>query len=140
MSPFHRRLARLIVGTLMVPVLLAPASALAAVPGGPTCCGYLVPVAVGGRRTASGNAPGQLCYTGPSLPRTVQLLVHGITTSHLYWDFPLDNAYYSYVRTVTAAGYATFNFDPLGAGASTRPASIAVPINSGTVARHIVIQ
>jgi pimeloyl-ACP methyl ester carboxylesterase len=66
--------------------------------------------------------------------------VHGITTNHLYWDFPIDNAYYSYVRAATAAGYATFNVDRLGAGVSTRPPSLAVNISSGTVALHSVVQ
>jgi len=75
-----------------------------------------------------------LCYAGPRLPRTVQLLVHGIITNHLYCDFPLDNAYYSYVRTVTTAGYATFSVDRIAAGASPRSASVGVTINSGTVA------
>jgi pimeloyl-ACP methyl ester carboxylesterase len=83
---------------------------------------------------------GQLCYAGRRIPNTVQLLVHGITTNHLYWDFPLDNAYYSYVRAATAAGYATFNIDRLGTGNSSRPLSTSVDINSGTTALHSLIQ
>ena len=81
-----------------------------------------------------------MCYAGRRIPNTVQLLVHGITTNHLYWDFPLDNAYYSYVRAATAAGYATLNIDRLGTGKSSRPPNTSVDINSGTIALHSVIQ
>lgn len=35
----------------------------------------------------------------------MQLLVHGSTYNHLYWDFPYQNTYYSYVRAATRAGY-----------------------------------
>lgn len=38
----------------------------------------------------------------------MQLLVHGATYNHLYWDFPHGPGYYSYVDAATAAGYATF--------------------------------
>jgi pimeloyl-ACP methyl ester carboxylesterase len=142
MSLFPGQLTRLLGLSLIVAVFLAPATgtALAAGSGAPTCRDYLIPVAVEDGGLPQATIFGQLCYAGPRLPRTVQILVHGITTNHLYWDFPLDNAYYSYVRAVTAAGYATFNVDRLGAGASTRPPSVAVNIGSGTVALHSVIQ
>lgn len=142
MSRFPSQWAPLLVLSLVVSAFLAPATgtALAAGSGGPTCRDYLVPVAVEDGRPPQATVFGQLCYAGPRLPKTVQLLVHGITTNHLYWDFPIDNAYYSYVRAATAAGYATFNVDRLGAGASTRPPSPAVNISSGTVALHSVVQ
>jgi pimeloyl-ACP methyl ester carboxylesterase len=142
MSRFTAQRARLFVLSFTLTVLLAPApvTALAAGSGGPTCRDYSVPVAI-----ADGGPPeallfGQLCYVGTRMPNTIQLLVHGITTNHLYWDFPFDNDYYSYVRAVTAAGYATFNVDRLGAGASSRPASPDVNISSGTTALHSLIQ
>jgi hypothetical protein len=42
----------------------------------------------------------------PRQPATVQLLVHGASYDHLYWNFPYGGGYYSYVDAATAAGYA----------------------------------
>jgi pimeloyl-ACP methyl ester carboxylesterase len=142
MSRFPSQRARLLVLSIVLAVFLAPASgtALAAGSGGPTCRDYPIPVAVEDGGLPQAAVFGQLCYVGSRMPNTVQLLVHGITTNHLYWDFPLNNAYYSYVHAATAAGYATFNVDRLGAGASSRPASTAVTISTGTAALHSVIQ
>ena len=70
---------------------------------------------------------GQLCYRGDREPGTVQLLVHGATYNHLYWNFPYSNGYYSYVDAATAAGYATFDIDGIGpATAPTRPPGLTV--------------
>ena len=142
MSRIASQRTRLLVLSFMLVALLAPAhgTALAAGSSGATCADYRIPVAVEDDGPPQGTIFGQLCYVGPRIPTTVQLLVHGIITNHLYWDFPLNNAYYSYVRAATTAGYATFNVDRLGAGASTRPLSSAVTISSGTAALHSVIQ
>jgi pimeloyl-ACP methyl ester carboxylesterase len=69
----------------------------------------------------------------------VQLLVHGDTYNHLYWDFPYNNAYYSYVNQITGGGYATFNIDRLGSGASSKPESSMVTVDAGVTALHDVI-
>ena len=37
----------------------------------------------------------------------MQLLVHGASYNHLYWNFPYGNGYYSYVDAATAAGACT---------------------------------
>jgi hypothetical protein len=82
---------------------------------------------------------GQLCFRGSTEPSAVQLLVHGATYNHTYWDSPVGNGYYSYVQAVTAAGYATFNVDRIGAGNSSHPASTAVNITGGVVSLHDAI-
>src|ERR687885_1934552 len=141
MSRFSDRRPRLLVLSLALVLLaLPPGTTLAAGSARPTCRDHFVPVAIVDGGPPQATLFGQLCYAGPRIPNTVQLLVHGIVTTHLYWDFPLDNAYYSYVRAATAAGYATFNVDRLGAGASSRPPSTDVTISSGTTALHSLIQ
>lgn len=102
----------------------------------PGCQALRVPVAVDG--VPGARLYGELCRpTGQA--RAVQLLVHGASYNHLYWDWPLDPARYSYVRRALAAGYATFNVDRLGAGASTRPASELLSPEHHAQALHGVI-
>ncbi|PWY72010.1 hypothetical protein BO83DRAFT_437926 [Aspergillus eucalypticola CBS 122712] len=47
----------------------------------------------------------------------VQLLTHGIGGDRHYWDFASG---YSYIDTAAAAGYATFLYNRLGVGASSK--------------------
>jgi pimeloyl-ACP methyl ester carboxylesterase len=82
---------------------------------------------------------GVLCVPVDRTTHTVQLLVHGGTYTHAYWDPPLDPALYSYVDHAVAAGYATFAVDRLGYGLSTRPASADVTLSAGAAALHDVI-
>ena len=70
---------------------------------------------------------------------TVQLLVHGATYNHLYWNFPYGNGYYSYVGAATAAGYATFDIDRIGDGNSSHPPSSELALDAGEVALHDVV-
>ena len=51
----------------------------------------------------------------------LQILVHGATYDHRYWDWPLRPEQYSYVAWATARGEATLNIDRLGSGRSSRP-------------------
>ena len=55
------------------------------------------------------NVFGVLCSRGAIENKTFQITLHGITYSHLYWDFPFQPETYSYVRRATAAGYAVLN-------------------------------
>jgi pimeloyl-ACP methyl ester carboxylesterase len=142
MSRFAAQRAHLFVLSVAMILVGSPAPVVAQVASsaGPTCRDYNIAVAVVDGGPPQSALFGQLCYAGPRIPNTVQLLVHGIITNHLYWDFPLDNFYYSYVRAVTSAGYATFNVDRIGAGASSRPLSTTVNLSSGTTALHSLIQ
>lgn len=86
------------------------------------------------------NIHGQFCKPMFGKPTTVQLLVHGATYNHSYWDFPGFNGKYSYVRTANAAGYATLAIDRLGTGKSTRPNSQAVTYDAQIGSLHQVVQ
>jgi pimeloyl-ACP methyl ester carboxylesterase len=55
--------------------------------------------------------------------KTVQLLTHGATLDHTYWDISPN---YSYVDVASAAGYATLSYDQLGVGNSDHPDPIQV--------------
>ncbi|KAL7928813.1 Alpha/Beta hydrolase protein [Trichoderma chlorosporum] len=55
--------------------------------------------------------------------KTVQLLTHGATLDHTYWDMATN---YSYVDAASAAGYATLSYDQLGVGLSDHPDPIQV--------------
>lgn len=55
--------------------------------------------------------------------KTVQLLTHGATLDHTYWDIAPG---YSYVDVAAAAGYATLSYDQLGVGNSDHPDPIQV--------------
>lgn len=99
----------------------------------------LVPVSLPG--IGSTQIYGELCVPegGGSKARTVQLLVHGGTYNHNYFDWPLDPDRYSYVEVALKAGYSTFNVDRLGVGKSSRPPSESVTFDSGADAMHQVI-
>ena len=100
------------------------------------CSAYTLPVAIADPGPANQTMWGQLCYRGSREPATVELLVHGATYNHLYWNFPYGNGYYSYVDAATLAGYATFDIDRIGDGYSSRPPSADLDLTAGAVALH----
>lgn len=66
--------------------------------------------------------------------KTVQLLTHGATLDHTYWDIAPG---YSYVDAAAAAGYATLSYDQLGVGNSDHPDPIqAVQAASQVAVAH----
>ncbi|CAK4032900.1 alpha beta-hydrolase [Lecanosticta acicola] len=56
-------------------------------------------------------------------PSGVQILTHGIGFDRSYWDFAPG---YSYVDVATQNNYATFFYDRLGVGMSSKPDAISV--------------
>ncbi|NMH98287.1 alpha/beta fold hydrolase [Pseudonocardia acidicola] len=87
----------------------------------------------------------KLCLPeGKPTPDTVQVLVHGITYDHRYWniadpDDPQGDRY-SWEAAAAKAGYATAAIDRIGNGDSTRPVSAAINIDSNATAVHQVVQ
>jgi pimeloyl-ACP methyl ester carboxylesterase len=71
----------------------------------------------------------------------VQLLIHGASYTHIYFDFGnVDGIRYSYARDVAAAGIPTFAIDQLGAGNSSQPPSSDITIQVAAYADHQVVQ
>jgi pimeloyl-ACP methyl ester carboxylesterase len=122
-------------GTLFA--LAMPARAAASL--APACSSYKLNVRIADPGPADQTLWGQLCYPGTARPSAVQLLVHGSTYNHLYWNFPVGNGLYSYVKAAALAGYATFNVDRIGDGASSHPPSTQLDLPAGAVALHDVI-
>lgn len=69
----------------------------------------------------------------------VDLLVHGATYNRVYWDFPIQYPQYSYVKKTLGAGRATFTYDRLGTGSSSRPLSSFVTVQTDSYILHQVI-
>lgn len=70
--------------------------------------------------------------------KTVQVLTHGGTLDHTYWDIAPG---YSYVDTAAAAGYATLLYDRLGTGLSDHPDPVQIvqlPIQIEIA--HLIVQ
>jgi pimeloyl-ACP methyl ester carboxylesterase len=68
---------------------------------------------------------GYLYYQGSYRNRPLQVVVHGATYNHSYWDFPAVNGEaYSYARYMAASDrkYAVLAVDQLAAGESSHPA------------------
>ncbi|MBO3741352.1 alpha/beta hydrolase [Actinoplanes flavus] len=125
--------------TLVATATAAPAAPSTAAETRPTCVAHTLPVRLADPGPATQTLWGELCYPRNARPTTVQFLVHGGYSNHAYWDFPVGNGYYSYVRAATAAGYATFNVDLIGAGHSSHPLSSQVTSDAGAVALHDAI-
>jgi pimeloyl-ACP methyl ester carboxylesterase len=86
----------------------------------------------------------KLCLPKGQIPRSVQVLVHGITYDHRYWNIadPADPEAdtYSWESHATRRGYATVAIDRLGSGRSSHPLSTFVDITSNSTALHNLVQ
>jgi pimeloyl-ACP methyl ester carboxylesterase len=104
----------------------------------PQCEAMQLPVSLS--QVPGATLYGELCVQPGMTPSAVQLLVHGATYNSYYNDWPYRPNFYSYVRQMTGAGYATFNIERLGYGRSTHPNSALVSLPNGTEALHQVVQ
>lgn len=81
---------------------------------------------MGGFQTISGtyDIGATLCMpANDTKPTGVQLLTHGVGFDRTYWDFAPG---YSYVDVATNFGYATFFYDRLSVGTSSKPPPLDV--------------
>jgi pimeloyl-ACP methyl ester carboxylesterase len=106
----------------------------------PSCRDLTLPVTLAADRSEVFQVVGTLCWRGLLRDQTLQVLVHGITASRVYWDLPLRGEVYSYVQRATRAGFATFNFERIGIGASDRPPAADVTLDSNAFVLHQVVQ
>jgi pimeloyl-ACP methyl ester carboxylesterase len=83
----------------------------------------------------------QLCARGTIEHKSIQILIHGATYDHNYWSWPYQPERYSYVRAMTAAGYAVLNVDRIGHGESSRPPDgTALDLHVAAFTIHQVVQ
>jgi pimeloyl-ACP methyl ester carboxylesterase len=86
------------------------------------------------------NVVGYLYYHGSYQERPLQVLVHGATYNHAYWDFPAVNGEgYSYARYMAARNYAVLAIDLPGAGESDKPAGATLGLADTSGAIHQII-
>lgn len=71
--------------------------------------------------------------------KTVDVLVHGTTYNSAYWDWPVDSPLYSYAARTIAAGRATFAYDRLGAGRSSKPLSTQLTVGVDGYVLHQLV-
>ena len=83
---------------------------------------------------------GFLYYSGSFRNRPLQVLVHGGTYNHKYWDVPAINGNnYSYARFMAQNGYALLAIDQLGTGDSSKPSGDFVTLNETASSLHQVL-
>lgn len=107
------------------------------------CQDNRIPVALAPGLPANQEVFARLCLPEGQTPATVQLLVHGITYTHLHWDFPDPTGHtqrYSYVSAALDAGFATLAMDRIGSGESSHPLGATVSIDSNAYVVHQVVQ
>jgi len=83
---------------------------------------------------------GYLYYRGNFEDRTLQVVMHGGTYNHKYWDAPSITAHpYSYARFMAEQQYAVLALDQLGTGDSSKPDGDFVTLAETTSALHQVL-
>lgn len=83
---------------------------------------------------------GYYYHQGPPRERVLQVLVHGATHYHLYWDLPEINGIdYSYARYMAERDYDVLAIDQLGTGESSQPDGDFVTLPETASALHQVL-
>ena len=142
---FRRGAVRFVPVVLVLLVLLGvtftPVSTYAS-PVSRTCQPVNVPVALGAGQPLQYSIYGQLCNPASGPGSTVQLLIPGATYGHIYWDFPYEQQTYSYVDSMNAAGYSTFDIDRIGTGLSSHPnlSLVNVTFQTNAYVVHEIVQ
>jgi pimeloyl-ACP methyl ester carboxylesterase len=86
------------------------------------------------------SVAGYLYYRSSFHNRTLQVVMHGGTYNHKYWDAPSINGHpYSYARFMAEQQYAVLALDQLGAGDSSKPDGDFVTLAETTSALHQVL-
>jgi pimeloyl-ACP methyl ester carboxylesterase len=88
-------------------------------PSGANCNDYLFDVSFAPGSSANSKIFGRLCSRGSATRKTIEVLSHGGSYDHTYWDFPYQPDTYSYVEAATKAGFTTLDLDRLGYGYSS---------------------
>jgi pimeloyl-ACP methyl ester carboxylesterase len=106
-----------------------------------TCNNVTTQVSLVAGLPANQTISGTLCtpQTWAEGPHQVDVLIHGATYNRAYWDWPVTSSLYSYASKTLQAGRATFAYDRIGSGSSSRPLGALVTLNSDAYALHQII-
>lgn len=105
-----------------------------------TCQEHTLSVTLAPDEVTQYQVVGWLCARGSLENKTVHVLLSGSTYGSVYWDFPYKPNHYSYVRAASRSGYATFNIDRIGIGASDHPPGNEVTVDANAFVAHQIIQ
>lgn len=108
--------------------------------GGERCGDYSFPVTKAPGSQQVHRVWGRLCTPLSFTRGTLQILLHGGSYNHFYWDWPYKPRQYSYVQAATEAGFATLNVDRLGYGHSDHPLSLDTTFDSNAWVAHQLVQ
>lgn len=141
MRPRSLRLLRtaLGLGLVLVATLVVPGARAEAAPAA-GCSDVDVPVAIGPGLPADQRIHGRLCLPEGGPSPVLQVLVHGASYDHRYWDFPGFDGRYSYVAHMLGQGFATLAVDQLGVGRSSHPPSALTTQLAAANGLHDVIR
>jgi len=120
-------------------LLSLPFTAVPAAADQGSCSDVTVPAALAPGLPQDQTIYGRLCLPPGPAPDVLQILVHGASYDHTYWDFPGFGGRYSYTRAQHSAGYATLAVDQLGVGRSSHPLGALVTQLAGANALHDVV-
>jgi len=109
---------------------------------GAQCRNYYFPVTESASSTTVYKEFGQLCTNDPAKLGTqpIQVLLHGGTYNHIYYDWPYKPDRYNYVRYMTRRGFTTLNLDRLGYGYSDHPLSLTLNFDVAAFNTHQIVQ
>lgn len=134
--------------SMFVAAMLVPQTQASANEPG-ECQNVKIPVALSEGGVRDQTIAATLCTPTKWAPggKQVDVLVPGSTYNRDYWDWPgdshqastQDSARYSYVDRTLAAGRATLNYDRLGTGESSHPASLRVTVPAHGYSLHQLV-
>lgn len=104
------------------------------------CQEHALPITLAAGEDTQYRIVGSLCAGGTFENKMVQVLLSGSTYKHMYWDLPYRYQHYSYVRAAVKAGYAVFNFDRIGIGASDHPPGKEITVDANAFVTHQIVQ
>lgn len=125
----------LLLGSPLVPASTADT-------GDRSCADVTVPVALVPGTAANHSVYGRFCEPSARPADTAQLLLHGLTYDHTYWDLPdpAGGDRQSYTAAANRAGMATLAIDRIGIGRSSHPAGLLVTVDTNAFVAHQVVK
>jgi pimeloyl-ACP methyl ester carboxylesterase len=139
---YGKHILWLFIGTIVTLTGVITQPVHAANPAYGSCQTVTLPVAMTSASPKNQTIVGDYCTPTAWASGTHQLdiMVAGATYNRQYWDWPVEPATYSYVDKTLQAGRATFAYDHLGKGDSSKPSGLALTITVDSYVLHQVIQ
>jgi pimeloyl-ACP methyl ester carboxylesterase len=121
--------------------LLVALAALPAAAAETHCSRAELLVALRSGASADYGVAAELCSGGKEMRDgvSVQVLLHGATYSHEYWDFGGHEKRDSYVQATVSEGGVTLAYDAIGTGGSSHPPSRLITVNAAAYVAHQLV-